>query len=337
MKILFYCPLPFLLAHGGAQTQVEKTKAALEHAGVEVEHLCWWDAQQAGDLIHVFGLVGNEYLQQARLARMPVVLTQLFTESCNRSAARLARQGWMIRALQALPFGGGIKQQLSWRTYQLATHNVVGLEAERRVLQLVYRVPPEKISVVPLGLSAAYLNAGPGPRTETHLITTGTITARKNSLALAEMAHAAQVPVLFVGKPYHPTDAYWRSFEKLIDGRWVKYHPHVGSEAEMIALLRAARGFVFMSAFENWCLSAHEAAACGLPLLVQDQNWARERFGDQARYFPTIGVTAENIKILRQFHQDAATLPAPRVKIYSWNDTAAELKKIYERVLAAPG
>ncbi len=337
MKILFDRHIPAGLAPGGAQIQVDRTLAALVTAGVDAEYLRWWDEGQQGDLIHYFGTCNNGYLEVARNAKRPVVVTTLFTETCNRSKTRLARQGWATRALLALPFGGGIKQQLSWQTYHNCTHNIVGLEAERRVLQEVYRVPSEKISIVPLGLSDAYLNAAAGSRTEAHLITTGTITRRKNSLALAEMARAAQVPVLFVGKPYHSDDPYWKRFEKLIDGKFVKYHPHVGSEAEMIARLRAARGFVFMSEFENWCLSAHEAAACGLPLLVQDQNWSRERFSDQAHYFPTIGVTAGNIKILRQFHQDAAKLPAPRVKIYSWNDTAVELKKIYERVLNAPG
>ena len=53
----------------------------------------------------------------------------------------------------------------------------------------------------------------------------------------------------------------------------------------MVALLQASRGFVLMSQFENWCLSAHEAVACGLPVLVPDQNWSRERFGNAARYF----------------------------------------------------
>jgi glycosyltransferase involved in cell wall biosynthesis len=333
MKVLFHCPLPFLLAHGGAQTQIEKTKAALERAGVEVEYLRWADARQTGDLIHVFSLASNEFLQQARIANIPVVLTQLFTEACNRSTTRLTRQGWLIRALLALPFGNGLKQQLAWQTYSLATHNVVGLAAERRVLELAYHVPPDRISVVPLGLSEAYLQAGPGSHAENHLITTGTITGRKNSVPLAQMAHAAQVPILFVGKPYHPDDPYWREFEKLIDGKWVKYHPHVGSEAEMIALLGASRGFVFMSAFENWCLSAHEAAACGLPLLVQDQNWSRERFGTAARYFPDIGMTTRNVASLRQFYADALQLPAPRVQLFSWDDTAAELKKVYARVL----
>ena len=228
----------------------------------------------------------------------------------------------MIRMLQVLPFGGGIKQQLAWQTYHNCTHNVVGLEAERRVLEMVYRVPPEKISLVPLGLSEAYLRVGAGPRNQPHLITTGTITQRKNSVELAELAHAARVPVLFVGKPYHPDDPYWRRFESLVDGCWVQHHPHVNVEAEMIALLRAARGFVFKSQFENWCLSAHEAAACGLPVLLPDQNWSRERFGNQAHYFDRGGDTARNVEILKSFYAAAPDLPTPAIRLFSWADTA---------------
>ena len=55
MKILLNCRLPFALAHGGMQTQIEQTQAALIALGLEVEPLRWWDATQTGDLIHYFG------------------------------------------------------------------------------------------------------------------------------------------------------------------------------------------------------------------------------------------------------------------------------------------
>jgi glycosyltransferase involved in cell wall biosynthesis len=335
MKVLFDHHDPFILAHGGTQIQIEQTKNALESLGVEVEFLRWWDDRQRGDLIHFYINASNTYLQRAQAIKLPVVLTSLFTETCNRSDARLACQGWLTRMILAMPFGEGVKQQLAWRTYSNCTHNVVGLEAERHVLQTVYRVPSDRISIVPCGLSEVYLQAGHGRRNESHLICTGIITQRKNCVELAEMAHAAQTPILFVGRPYHPSDPYWLRFKTLIDDRWVKYRPHVSSETEMAGLLQAARGFVFMSIFENWCLSAHEAAACGLPLLVQDQNWSRERFGDQARYFQHIGVSRQNVETLKRFYEDAPGLPAPVIRLYSWTDVARQLKGVYERVLNA--
>ena len=46
MKVLFDHPNPFLLAHGGFQTQIVQTKVALERIGVEVDWLRWWDDEQ---------------------------------------------------------------------------------------------------------------------------------------------------------------------------------------------------------------------------------------------------------------------------------------------------
>jgi glycosyltransferase involved in cell wall biosynthesis len=335
MKILFDHHLPFSLAHGGVQIQIEQTRAALQKIGIEVEFLRWWDEAQRGDLIHFFSAPSNNYLTQARTKNLPVVVTELFTATCNRSTLRLRCQGFFVKSALALPFGNGVKQQLAWTAYGNCDHNIVGLEAERNVLQTVYNVAPEKIAVVPLGLSDNYLRAGGGAREESHLICTGTITERKNSIALAEMARAAQVPILFVGKPYSEKDDYWRRFQKLIDEKFVKYHPFVAGESEMISLLQCSRGFVLMSWYENWCLSAHEAVACGLPLLLQNQNWSRERFGNQARYFEKIGFSEGNVKILRQFWEDAPKLAAPKIKLFSWMEAAEELRGIYERVSSA--
>jgi glycosyltransferase involved in cell wall biosynthesis len=305
---------------------------------VDVEYLRWWDSGQQGDLIHFFSAANNAYLLQARAVKVPVVMTQLFTDTCNRSNFRLALQGFVTRTILALPFGEGLKQQLTWRAYHNCTHNIVGIEAERHVLQTVYGVPPDRISIVPSGLSKTYLRAGHGARNEPHLICTGTITQRKNSVELAEMAHAAQTPILFTGKPYHPEDPYWLRFKELVDGRWVKhyvvpYGTYEDSDAEMVRLLQSARGFVIMSNFENWCLSAHEAVACGLPLLVQDQKWSRERFGDQARYFKHIGVSQQNVDVLKQFYREAPDLPAPVIDLPGWTDVAVQLKAVYQRVL----
>ena len=323
-----------MLAPGGTQVQVEQTKAGLESLGIEVEFLRWWDRGQRGDLIHYFGTPSNSFLDLARGAGLPVVMTNLFTETCNRSSLRLTLQGWLIQIALRIPAARQVKHQLNWATYNHAAHNVVGLECEKNVLATVYRVPAERISVVPLGLPENFLRAGSGLRRGEHLICTGTITERKFFAELAAMARAAEVPVLFVGKPNHPDDPYWLRFQKLIDGRWVKHQPFVESQAEMVALLQAARGFVLMSRFENWCLSAHEAVACGLPVLVPDQNWARERFGNGACYFKNLGFNNANVRQLKSFYAAAATLPAPAIKLHSWLEVAQELKKVYAQVLA---
>lgn len=333
MKILFYSPLPFALAHGGAQIQIEQTLAALMAAGVEAEPVRWWDDRQRGDLIHYFGVAPLTHIEHARDKGIPIVMNHLFTAACNRSAAQLRRQGWLVRTILRLPFGEGIKSQLAWRSFGRCATNVVGLAAERRVLELVYGVPRERVDLVPLGLDQTFLEARPGKRDGDFLLCAGTITQRKNSVALARLARAAQVPILFVGKPYAETEPYWQEFRGLVDGRWVRHQPHVAGSAAMVALLQSARGAVVLSDHENWCLTAHEAAACGVPVLLPDQNWSRERFGNQAHYFERIGFSSRNVEILRQFYAATPNLPAPAIQLFSWAEVAVRLKAIYERVL----
>ena len=146
------------------------------------------------------------------------------------------------------------------------------------------------------------------------------------------MARDAKVPILFVGKPYSPTDPYGKEFARLVDGRYVLHHEHIADRVQLIGLLKASRGFVIYSQYENWCLSAHEAAACGLPLLLPDMPWSRECFGSQASYLRPQS-SASNVARLRAFHDACPDLPAPSLKLYSWDEVAEKLEACYRSVM----
>jgi glycosyltransferase involved in cell wall biosynthesis len=334
MKVLFDHASPFLLAHGGFQIQIEETKRALEKLGVTVEYLRWSDDQQTGDIVHFFGVAPVNYIEQAQRKSVKIVQTPLFTETCNRSDIRLRTQGAIVRSLLALPIAVGIKRQLNWRSFQLADMNVVGLQAEQKVLEWVYDVPSNHVSVLSLGLPQEFLDAGSTASRGDALICVGTITERKNTVLLARIAREAQIPILFVGKPYDVSDPYWTEFAALIDHRWVCYRSHTENYAELIKLYHTARAFVIMSRYENWCLAAHEAAACGLPLLLPKQKWSLERFGNEASYFSDKDIAAKTSE-LKAFYDRALTIPAPRVKLYSWREVAQRLKGIYEALLSS--
>ncbi len=334
MKVLLNCHVPFLLAHGGAQIQTEQTKAGLEKIGVEVEYLRWWDETQTGDILHQIGTLDTALISLAHKKGWKVAITILLTDQCNRSERELFVRKLCIRgALIGLP--QKLKWRLPWQSFHECDRVIVGLEAERMVLEKVYGVPAERISVVPLGLNEAFLNAGPGSRSDERLICTGTIGPAKNSLELARLAQAAQTPMLFVGKPFDVNGAYWLEFEKLIDGKIVRHHPHVSSLPELIALLQRARGYVLMSRSENWSLAAHEAAACGLPLLVPDQRWARERFGARANFWPRSGFEA-SVSALRQFYESSPGLSPPGIHLHSWVEVAQILRNVYGQMLQPP-
>ncbi len=333
MKVLIDCHHPFALAHGGMQVQIEQTLAALRALGINAEPLRWWDDQQRGDLLHQFGPASVETIQLAHRQGMKVVMTLLLSQTCNRSPSQLWLRKMLIGGLRRLPQQLGAGRNSVWASCHAADHILVGLEAERRVVVENYRVPAAKVSTLPLGLSETFLQALPATRDGGYLISVGTIAPVKRSLELARLARSAQVPVLFVGKPFEPGDTYWREFSALIDDRWVRYQPHVSSELELIKLYRAACGFVLMSQYENWSFVAQEAAACDLPLLLVDLPWSRERFGGQANYFPRQWDDEAYAATLKTFSEKAATFPVPRLKLHSWREVAQSLQKVYEAQL----
>jgi len=333
MKVLFNCDLPFSLAHGGMQVQIEQSLKALRQIGVDAEFLRWWDDKQTGDILHQFDTLPDNITRLAREKGQKVIVTILLTHQCNRSPRELLVRKLAVGSLLSLPLPRRVKAMLPWQAARNYDHLTVGLEAERNFLERVYGLPREKASLVPLGLADTFLKAGPPLRAENHLICTGTITQSKNSLELAEIAHPAKVPMLFVGKPYDYQSQYWKDFQKFVDGNLVKLHPHVKDPAEIVQLLRRARGYVLMSRYENWSLAAHEAAGCGLPLLLPDQNWSRERFGDQASYFPKKWNAAAAAAALRKFYDACPALPSPQVHLPSWLEAAENLRDVYNRVL----
>lgn len=330
MKILFDHPAPFALAHGGFQIQIEQSKAALERRGIEVDYVRWWDEKQKGDLIHYFGIPPGGYIAAARTQKIPIVITHLLSAACNRPLSQLVLRGMAVRAILKTRL---LKDQLRAQIFHQVDKIIVGLDAERRVLRTVFGVPPAMIAQVPLGLHPDFLQAKSSERTQPYLITTGTINGVKRSIELARMARDAQVPILFVGRAYSPTDPYWKEFAQLIDQRFVLHREHIAERSELIDLLRSSRGFVIYSRYENWCLSAHEAAACGLPLLVPDLPWSRERFGAQASYLHP-RPSRDNVARLSAFYEVCPTLPPPAIKLYSWDEVAEKLEACYRSLLA---
>ena len=332
MKILVDHSSPYLLAHGGYSVLIDQTVAALRANGEEVEFLRWWDHSQRGDVIHYFAPVHVSYLQQARLKGMPVVLTTLVDWPANQPRWQTRRRRLVYEAMSRLPLPGGIRQSMHWQSFRLCARNVVCMQCEKDFLVDAYDVDPGAVEVVSPGLGESFLQAGPGKREGDYLICTATIAPRKESVRLARAAREARVPVLFVGRPYSTDNPYWKEFEALIDGQYVRHEGGVEGDAALIEKLQSARGFVFMSRVESWCFAASEAVACGLPLLLPSLPWAKERFGGQASYFPE-GHGGEEAA-LRAFYEGCPSLPAPAVKLLSWPDVGRNLQRVYAGCLS---
>jgi glycosyltransferase involved in cell wall biosynthesis len=333
MKILFMHSLPFSVAHGGVQVQIEQTKRALEETGVEVEFMRWWDDRQTGDLIHFFGRPTPLFIEQSQRKGIKVVLADLLTAQGSRSplAHRLHRLA--LRVLEkTLP--GSFGSALSSRSYQTADACLALTPWEAHLMRTIFGAPAGRVHVVPNGVEEVFMNAAPAERGG-HLVCIATITERKRVAELARAAIEARTPVWIIGKPYAESDAYYQEFLALVKSQpeLVRYEGGISDRTRLAEIYRRARGFVLLSTMESLSLSALEAAACECPLLLSDLPWARTVFGESASYCPVTDSTQTTARHLRQFHDAASTLPVPP-KPKTWRQVAGQLKGIYEGLLA---
>ena len=332
MKVLFNHILPFSLAHGGAQIQIEQTKASLERAGVEVDFLRWWDASQRGDILHYFGPPSAAHADLVRQKGMKLVVTQLLGGLGVRPAWKRALQRLTIgAAFQILP--AAMLARTGWNAWQQADACIAITDWEATLMRGIFRAPVGRVHVIPNGVGDFFFEKPSAPRGP-WLVTTASILPVKRLVETARAAVAAKTPWWVIGQPFSENDSYFQTFAALCarNPDLLRYDNTMHTQPELAAVYRQAHGFVLLSRWETQSLSALEAAACECPLLLSDLPWAHSTFGDTARYCPVTKSTEITARVLREFYDAAPALPPPP-KPASWNDVARQLKSVYERIL----
>lgn len=331
VKVLFDHDFPFLLAHGGFQTQIEQTLAALRGNGVDAEPIRWWDESQKGDIIHFFGRPALGYLRFCKSKGIKFVFAPLLSGVGKRPMWKLAIQRSSF-ALGRKIVPWTLSSRLGWEAFQDADACIACTGWEAHLMSSIFAAPKERVHVLSNGVEDDFLQSKPAERGP-WLVCTATITEGKRVVEVAEAAALAQVPIWFIGRPYSETDAYWKRFQETVrrHPKFVRYEGWV-DRARVVQGYREARGFVLLSAFESLSLAALEAAACECPLLLSDLKWATYTFGEHAQYCPVASVD-RTARALREFYDKAPQLkPPPRPK--PWIDIGAQLKGIYESLLS---
>jgi glycosyltransferase involved in cell wall biosynthesis len=333
MKIIVHCNLPFSLAHGGQQIQIERTLAALRENGLEAEPLRWWDDRQTGDIIHYFGRMPAGHIRLARQKGIRVVMAELLTGPGSRSPGQLRTQKIITHMVKRCA-PGSFADAFNWDSYQLADAYVALTPWEAHLMSYLFGAPPARVHVVANGVEEVFLQPAAAVRGP-WLVCTATITERKRVLELAQAAVRAETPVWIIGQAYAESDPYGRQFFALAGQhpRFVRYEGGIRERPRLADIYRAARGFVLLSTMESLSLSALEAAGCECPLLLSDLPWARCTFGDSARYCPVTNSIEITAARLREFYEAAPKLPPPP-KPPGWNQIGRELKTVYEAVFS---
>ncbi|HXE41827.1 MAG TPA: glycosyltransferase family 4 protein, partial [Candidatus Baltobacteraceae bacterium] len=317
--------LPFSLAHGGAQVQIEQTKAALEKSGVEVEYLRWWDADQKGDILHFFGPPSLAHIDLAAQKKIKIVVTHLLGGLGVRPAWKRTIQKNII-CLAKKTFPHSFLARTGWNTWQTADAYIAITSWEAKLMTGFFQAPSDHVHVIPNGVADFFFESAPQSRNQ-WLVTTASILPVKRLVETAEAAVAAKTPYWIIGRPFSEQDAYYKKFLALCQQHRdiLRYDNVMRTQRELAQIYRQARGFVLLSRWETQSLSALEAAACECPLLLSDLPWAHSTFGEHASYCP-IASSTQTAPILKNFYNSAPSLK-PSSKPATWNDVAQQLKK----------
>ena len=332
MKILLHDDTPSFLTPGGKQVHAQNMYENLKALGQDVEYSRWWDPTQKCDLIHLFS-PSPWMIHYAREAGVKVVITQIVEDLTNQTKVhRLCRSilGNGIRTF----FPASIQNRFWWSALPLANAIVYMNKYDAETAISVYGVPRKNTHIIPHGVSVdrmTRLQGGPR-RAHSYLISVAGIVPRKNSILLAKAAKRANVPIVFLGKPFNEKNSYYQEFLKLVDGKIVMYPGYVSEETKN-QLLTEASGFVLLSKAESGCISVYEAAAAGLPLLLSNLPWALD-YGMQSTiqhvYLNDEAVIATRLSL---FFAESMRLANMTFPVLTWEEIAKNYIQVYKETM----
>lgn len=289
----------------------------------------------SGDLYRDAALWHSAYYAMPYMLPLPVVLTLEDVTPLVLSAEMPDRSRRMVyRALNRI-------------AARRAAHIITLSDAARQDLVRVLRLPPEKITVVPLA-----------PDPQFHPATSAEIERARARLNLPP------VYVLYVGsnKPHKNLARLVQAWAQVrteatlvIAGHWDTRYPEARQEAgrlglgervlfrpnvparELPALMSAARVFVFPSLHEGFGLPPLEAMACGAPVACAYASSLPEVIGNAGYVFDPLRVQ-DIASALSHLLDDAHLRWELRAKAlmqarrFSWERTARDTRRVYEQV-----
>ena len=178
-------------------------------------------------------------------------------------------------------------------------------------------IPREKIRVVPNAVDHAVFTPD-GPRAEgDYVLAVGTLEPRKNLARTIAATARLGVELRVAGPPG------WGGVDRRGDHvRWLGYV----DDAELAALYRGARCFVYPSLYEGFGIPVLEAMACGAPVVTSRGGACEEIAGGAATLVDPLDVASIAAGI-------EAAVPGrgvERARTFTWDETARRTRAVYE-------
>ncbi|MFA4907216.1 MAG: glycosyltransferase family 4 protein [archaeon] len=311
--------------------------------GIKAKKFDMWEDDLADfDVLHNFD-VQNESLPLLEVAKSKgakVALHPFFTYSLA----------------QALREKIPAKQKLKMVGYNLVTkYNFLGLscvqkemrmadalfpnsEMEAAIMTKDFRIPREKVFVVPDGIDERFFHGNPKEFRDKfclddYVLFVGRIEPRKNVMRLARALKNEKIELAIVG-PANPQDNYFNECKKEA-GKNCHFLGGIPHDSSLLnSAFAGAKAFVLPSWDETPGLTALEAAASGTPLAITSGGCTREYFGNYAHYIEPGNEKSIRNAVLKALGEGRnAELREFVKKNYTWKIVAEKVVSAYKKIL----
>lgn len=246
-----------------------------------------------------------------------------------------------------------IKNWLFKKMILSAGHVITISEYSKQDLIKHLGIPPERISVTPLGVNPFYFEPVSAEYQTSVLaehglnpgffLFIGTLQPRKNLEALLD-AHACLPeavqkahPVVIVGQAGWKVEALLSRVEALsLEGKvkWLQYLP----QDDVLVLLKNAQALVFISLYEGFGLPVLEAFAAGVPVIASETTSIPEVAGDAAYLLDpqdkqAIAEAMMHMIEDEDLRQACIEKGQARARLFSWARCAAETFQVYRKIM----
>ena len=171
------------------------------------------------------------------------------------------------------------------RFFAIADGIVFKSKAEQGNVARFVKLDAEKALIVPWGVDPCYeIPADPNMfktiyRLNEYILWVGIIEERKNQLAAVEALKSGRLPVVFVGD--YRDRAYYEACVRASPPHF-KFLPHMPAKSEILRSAIQNCRIYLEAPLEPAGLSAFEAGLASRPLVLSDDAWSREQFGEHA-------------------------------------------------------
>jgi glycosyltransferase involved in cell wall biosynthesis len=328
-------------APGGGEVQLHRTVAALAELGYDARTWHPWDDELGpGDLVHFFGS-RPEFVDAALAARSRGAKVAVSTVTWFDWRNTIREPGpWPRKLAHAARYAvrAALPQFPSWRKrlYETADLLLPNSQAETDQLVRLFRVPEDKIRVVPNGADRRFAEADPQPFRDSlgldrFVLCVGRIEPRKNQLSLIRAMAGTGIPLILIGEPVPGHERYADWCRRFADTD-VRFVGRLASDDPLLASAYAACStLALVSWYETPGLAALEAALTGTPLVLPTGGCCREYFGDRAEYVHPDDLAAIRRAIIKSCNLPRSPETAALVReTFTWSEVARATAEAYE-------